>query len=167
MKRIWILLTVVLLSQAGFSQSLERSVISSVGGSWTNGSTFAMDYTVGEVMVSTLNSANNFLTQGFQQPFSTMVVSVPEESSEQALIYPNPVVSDFQIQLVSPDQGDYQVMVYDMLGQLVSSSTTRLAEQSAGIITTDVSSFSTGNYFVRVVYNQQLVFSGKIIKIQQ
>ncbi len=55
-----------------FAQTLKPSVIASAGGyqSNTNGS---LSFTIGEPIAKTLTSANNMLTQGFQQPFKMIL----------------------------------------------------------------------------------------------
>ena len=64
-----ILLTSIYLAFATFcfSQQISRHVISS-GGNYTNAGGHTISSTIGEAMISTLNSSTNTLTQGFQQP---------------------------------------------------------------------------------------------------
>ena len=69
-----ILLTTICLAFAtfSFSQQLSRYVVSSGGNYSTNGG-YSNSSTIGESMVTTLTSASNVLTQGFQQSFSAPV----------------------------------------------------------------------------------------------
>jgi len=69
-----ILLTTICLAFAtfSFSQQLSRYVVSSGGNYSTNGG-YSNSSTIGETMVTTLTSASNSLTQGFQQSFSNSV----------------------------------------------------------------------------------------------
>ena len=55
-----------------FSQQLSRYVVSS-GGNYSNAGGYSNSSTIGESMVTTLTSASNVLTQGFQQSFSNSV----------------------------------------------------------------------------------------------
>jgi len=66
-----LLLTTICLAFAtfSFSQQLSRYVVSSGGNYSTNGG-YSNSSTIGETMVTTLTSASNVLTQGFQQSFS-------------------------------------------------------------------------------------------------
>ena len=70
-----ILLTTICLAFAtfSFSQQLSRYVVSSGGNYSTNGG-YSNSSTIGESMVTTLTSASNSLTQGFQQSFSVNLV---------------------------------------------------------------------------------------------
>ena len=69
-----ILLTTICLAFAffSFSQQLSRYVVSSGGNYSTNGG-YSNSSTIGESMVTTLTSATNSLTQGFQQSFSNPI----------------------------------------------------------------------------------------------
>ena len=69
-----ILLTTICMAFAtfSFSQQLSRYVVSS-GGNYSNAGGYSNSSTIGESMVTTLTSASNVLTQGFQQSFSNSV----------------------------------------------------------------------------------------------
>ncbi|MFM7104490.1 MAG: hypothetical protein ACKOW8_03140, partial [Flavobacteriales bacterium] len=54
------------------SQSLSPTVIATSNGSYV-GSTFSMDYTVGETFINTLSGDGYILTQGFHQPESIII----------------------------------------------------------------------------------------------
>ena len=66
-----ILLTTICLAFAtfSFSQQISRHVVAS-GGNYSSNSGYTISSTIGESMVTTLTSASNVLTQGFQQSFS-------------------------------------------------------------------------------------------------
>jgi hypothetical protein len=68
MKKIIISITLLVAFTNAFSQSVERSVISSVGFSYS-GAALRNDCTTGEVVTFTGQSANSDMTQGFHQPF--------------------------------------------------------------------------------------------------
>lgn len=67
-----ILIIFLSLTLVGFSQTLERQVIASGGFQYTNGNGSG-SATVGQIDFLTLSGFNN-LTQGFQQPSSTVVI---------------------------------------------------------------------------------------------
>jgi hypothetical protein len=50
-----------------FAQSISRNVISSAGGSLTDGNNI-ITYNIGETVISTLSTGSNTITQGFEQP---------------------------------------------------------------------------------------------------
>ena len=73
-----ILLTTICLAFAtfSFSQQLSRYVVSS-GGNYSNAGGYSNSSTIGESMVTTLTSASNVLTQGFQQSFPPLTCDIP------------------------------------------------------------------------------------------
>jgi hypothetical protein len=76
-----------------------------------------VEWSLGELAVTTISSANNQLTQGFLQP---LLVSVGIENLVEyspLLIFPNPVTE--QLHLKTEQPGIEQVRVYDLAGKLV------------------------------------------------
>ncbi len=67
MKKILIITSYLLFAASTINaQSLERQVISSAGNTLTNG-TVTIDFTLGELVVTTITDGTTTLTQGFQQ----------------------------------------------------------------------------------------------------
>lgn len=66
MKKILVTTICLAFATFSFSQQLSRYVVSSGGNYFTNGG-YSNSLTIGESMVTTLTSASNVLTQGFQQ----------------------------------------------------------------------------------------------------
>ncbi|NQY28015.1 MAG: hemagglutinin protein [Flavobacteriaceae bacterium] len=62
-----IVIALLLLTTIGYSQSIERQVIGSAGTTLTDGATASIDFTVGELVVSTITDGTTTLTQGFHQ----------------------------------------------------------------------------------------------------
>jgi|WetSurMetagenome_2_1015567.scaffolds.fasta_scaffold395372_2 hypothetical protein len=169
MKKQLFTLIFVLAAIAMQAQSIERWAISSSGGSYYDGTSFEMDYTAGEVIVTTLSNGTNFLTQGFQQPFTNSTVSVPENADENSNIqfYPNPVEDHLVISIQNAKSGVYRYQVYDLLGQLLSDETLTQSSNGDLLIKVDFQKYATGNYFLRLLHDNELINSGKIIKVNQ
>ena len=96
-----ILLTTICLAFAtfSFSQQLSRYVVSSGGNYSTNGG-YSNSSTIGESMVTTLTSASNSLTQGFQQSFNApllpeITISNPTDGAIFTLY--NNIILDFTV----------------------------------------------------------------------
>jgi hypothetical protein len=68
MKIIIILQLANMLLFQSNAQTLSPQVIASAGGYQSN-ATHSLSFTIGEPNTQTLTSANNILTQGFQQPY--------------------------------------------------------------------------------------------------
>lgn len=71
----YVLIISLLFSSLLFSQTLERSVIGSSGTTLSNANT-SLDFTVGELVVTTVSNGTNILTQGFQQEVITLSVKL-------------------------------------------------------------------------------------------
>lgn len=62
----YIIIALLLFTSVSFSQSIERQVIGSSGNTLSNG-TVSLDFTVGELAVTTITDGSVVLTQGFHQ----------------------------------------------------------------------------------------------------
>jgi hypothetical protein len=147
--RITLFITIFLI--AGI-RSIAQEVISTAGfnGSNVSGS---LDWTIGEPVVETYTSANNNLTQGFQQSTVTVTSIDTYNNSADISAYPNPV--NRQVNIVHNNDKTIEVEMYDAAGQFLLRRTLSGIENSI-----DISLLANGIYFVRV-YNT----SNNLIKI--
>jgi hypothetical protein len=169
MKKIFLLILVMSVTFGLRAQSIERYVIGSAGGTYFDGVNFEMDYTVGEVAITTISNSSNTLTQGFQQPFKLTWVSVQEisDNPSQVILYPNPIVDQLNISIQNAQTGAYRVMVYDLLGQLLIDQSTGAGFDGTAQLSVDFDRYATGNYFVRIMHEQKIIQTGKVVKINQ
>jgi hypothetical protein len=147
--------------------SIERYVVASAGGTYFNGSTFEMDYTLGEFAVATLSDANNYLTQGFQQPFVDPGVSVYENpfTSLSISYYPNPTNGNLSLNISNAGEQEFRVELFDLLGQRISAQTGSAGFNGSANFIFDMQNCVTGNYYLRITSNDALVKNLKILKI--
>jgi hypothetical protein len=111
---------VILIHSNLSAQSLTPTVVASSGGFFSNASGMLSE-TVGELAaVTTLSTANNFLTQGFQQPsdFSTGASTIVSPDFA-VLVFPNPAAGLFNIVIQSDRDESLELSVYDMLGKKI------------------------------------------------
>ena len=146
MKKLSLFILIALSLNAG-AQSLSPKVVSSSGEFYSNASA-QLSFTVGELAaVTTLSSASNFLTQGFQQTYDfSTAVPVIEEKDFSVSVFPNPSQGIFFIKINSPEIISIAFSVYDMLGRKIISS-----EKFSGmdlIIPLDLSHSITGMYLL-------------------
>ena len=71
-KRLILTFIAVAVVSITFAQQVSRHVVAS-GGNYSSNSGYTISSTIGESMVTTLTSASNVLTQGFQQSFNNPV----------------------------------------------------------------------------------------------
>lgn len=155
MIRISILLLALLFVRTIEAQNLSPTVVNSSGGVIQN-SSHSLEWSLGELAVSTLTSPANLLTQGFLQPNVT-IVGIEDLFDESRLaVFPNPV-SDW-LNLQTDIQDIKTVQVHDVLGRLVL--------QSGFQPLLDVQQLESGTFIVSLFDKQnQFLHSFKINKI--
>jgi hypothetical protein len=115
---------VMLLCISTYAQSLSPTVISSAGGFYSAGGN-SLSFTVAEMtMVQTFTQSTNILTQGFQQPEQlTTSIAETDVAQGEVMVYPNPSSGQFNISFNALNEGNYQVRIYNMVGQIVFDRT--------------------------------------------
>ncbi len=154
MKKFTLLFCAIVASVLLNAQSLSPVVIASAGGFASN-SNNSLSYTIGEMsMVQTFSSSNTILTQGFQQPNESItgLLDVASNDFGSFVVYPNPAVNDAWIGFQLNGPGKVTVLLYNELGQKLAS--VYHAEYTNGKIVqpVNVSSLSSGAYFLSMIY---------------
>ncbi|HNZ43325.1 MAG TPA: T9SS type A sorting domain-containing protein [Bacteroidales bacterium] len=169
MKKLLLFTLLTMLAASLIAQSTERYVLSGAGGTYLdNINNFQMDYTIGEPVIITASSASIVLTQGFQQPFFLMT-SLPETAEELPAwsLYPNPVTEHLFIVNDKPEQGTYIIQLFDMMGQMLVENM-QIAESGTPLtLMMDFDGYATGNYFVRLLFQNKALETFNVIKINQ
>lgn len=161
------LLCFLSLSFTGTAQSLDRFVIGVTGGTATAGNT-QIEYTVGEMAVTTLETGAFVLNQGFHQsnpPFNT-AVEKPLQINLSYKLYPNPTNGKVQLELEAGEVVDLKIAVYDAQGRLTSVAAQDFSRQKTINTVFDLSQQASGLYFIRVLSpNGEIAKSFKVEKI--
>jgi hypothetical protein len=148
-----LLLTVALLASATLSaQSLTPTVIATAGFGYSSPE-LQVDMTIGETFITTLQTQDNMLTQGFHQPEASIILSVDDkEVAAVVSIFPNPATHDVNVTVngAAPNE----VHVFDGNGRVVMS-----AQRTSSI---NIQPLAAGMYTLRVVsggdeYNARVV----------
>ncbi len=132
----------VCISHNGNAQSVVASA-----GAFTAFSAGSVAWTLGEVITDTYSSANNFFTQGFNQPDTAFVTAVPNSSSTTVSIYPNPVAENLVVDF-STVSGKYLVEVLDMQGQILRKEFTAADKKQLQI---SFSEYADGIYLLSII----------------
>ncbi|MBK8152739.1 MAG: T9SS type A sorting domain-containing protein [Saprospiraceae bacterium] len=155
MNRIYIIILSLLFFGTIDAQNLLPIVVNSSGGVIRNSSN-SLEWSLGEVAVSTITSSKNILTQGFLQPITTMVNTKNLGSEINLTHYPNPVENVLNID--TETQEIQSIKIYDLMGKLVLSS-----NFSKAIF---LSNLHSGIYNVSLLnQHHQIITSFKINKI--
>ena len=148
-----LLLILLCLPILGFGQApiLTPSVVSSSGGSYSNGN-IIMDYTLGEIVVETHTNSTTILTQGFHQGVLKVNTSV-ENIDIKTKVYPNPTTNFLIVELEKNVNAD--ILVYDINGKLVIKDRLNNEQQKQ----LDFSFLKQGNYLLHInIADKQSVY---------
>lgn len=151
MKKIYTFLAAVLFSAAiTNAQSLTPTVIASAGDYLSNGS-LSLSFTLGEVAVTTLQSTNLILTQGFQQPFELDVGNAVEKKpiNWSVKAYPNPVTDILNIRFTIKNTDDYTLQLMDITGKKLQVKKLN-AVSSGEIYELDMTDLPPGIYLLNI-----------------
>lgn len=139
------------------AQNLSPTVVNASGGVIQNGF-HSLEWSLGELVVSTLTSPANILTQGFLQPTANTVGTNDLFDESRFTVFPNPVSDWLNVQTDIPDI--QTIRVYDVLGRLVL--------QSGFQSTLDVHKLNSETYIISLFdKSNKFLHSFKIYKIQQ
>lgn len=159
----------IVIIVAGFSfglsaQTADLYVISSIGGSFSNGS-IDVNYTVGEAVIQTQSTAQIIVTQGFHQPNDVLGGIDDLNGDQQLLLYPNPVndILNVDLNAYGLQNSEAELVVYDINGQVVHSETLFNLNQN-GTIQLNVQALTPGHYLIRVVGKDSVVSRARFIK---
>jgi hypothetical protein len=124
------------------AQSLSPQVIASAGNSFSTASA-RIEFTIGEVVTSSLTAGGNTLTQGFHQPEIHFASFENYTNDYVFTLYPNPTEQFVTVESTKRD--DMQVHVYDALGQAIQVSSVFQEK-----ITIDLQTLAAGNYVLMI-----------------
>jgi Secretion system C-terminal sorting domain len=157
MKSFIIVLLFFISTSIVFAQTVEREVISSNGNFYSNGAG-QLSTTLGEPIISTVNSASNILTQGFHQTLITITAIEDNQAEYEMNIYPNPTSENITIKIKELKE-DIQYTIYTISGKLVSNNQIIALETKLSI-----AHFARGQYFLNVIEENKIIKTYQIIK---
>lgn len=144
------------------AQSSSPEVIASAGETY-QGNAMRIDWTLGELSVTTIQNSSQQITQGFHQPSYTVtsVNEIPQEVGE-IKVYPNPTSNKIDMKLSFEQARDVKIKLIDMNGKVFWS-----IEQNGNQIeqTKDLTNLTNGNYFIHFSIDENKYL--EIVKIQK
>jgi hypothetical protein len=161
MKKIITLIFLIYAFQSQ-SQSISSSLVSSAGGSFYQ--IYAkMDWAIGETVIETYKTNNNYMTQGFIQGATTSLNSVYEHQFKgiSMVLFPNPFSTGIQINFSGLSNSQKpSILVFDILGKVVFRMDDLGMENKL-----ELEQLSAGIYLVKVNINNQNYGSYRIEKL--
>ena len=156
MKPKLIFLGLVFLSLSLNAQQVSPTVIANAGGHG-EASGMSVDWTLGELAITTLTDGNNVLTQGFHQP-NLLSVNVVDKRPDIAMkLYPNPTANILRVEREGVETLDLQLLSID--GRVALSN--RLEGSHTEM---EVGNLPSGNYILNVILDDKIIKSFKIEK---
>jgi len=163
----------LLFGNTGFSQSIFTSTLNATGDTKklaANAPRFPnyfFEWSVGESSIVTTNSNGNFqVTHGLLQGYLLVEPTVPGATTwfpDEIKIYPNPVVTDFTLELLSGSKGIVEFSFFDNMGAAIF----RRSINYQGTGQTEhfnINHLSSGYYLLRVTMKGFPESGGYLIK---
>lgn len=160
-----LLLTIFLISFAGFSQNNSGDVMGNIVTSGNNaqGSSGNVAYSIGQVFYTYIGQSVYGVAQGVQQNEleATLVVPKTADPTTEIIIFPNPTTDYVNINLtgvvLDKIQSSYQL--YDLQGRVVKQNSIKQLETQI-----NVSDLSSSVYLLQVVVDSENTKTFKIVK---
>ena len=112
------------------------------------------DFTIGEVVTSSLSTTNSTLTQGFHQPYFG-IVNIVEYTDIGISVFPNPTQGF--IQIVPQEDINARVILFDSRGRAF------INQAITGESTIDLTGFRQGEYSIIIRNQDQVIKTVKIL----
>lgn len=137
----------------------QQQVVSSAGNFYSNTSG-SVSWTLGELAVETLSTANNILTQGFQQSRLTItgIGDLPILDYE-IVVFPNPVSDHLIIRTDKEQHENLYYQLYDLSGKIILQN--KILESET---TVTVNHLKSAVYLLRIMEGNRQVRAFKVVK---
>jgi len=160
-KKILLLVYTLIITFYVRGQSISPMVIAN-SGTYVSTGTNSLEFTLGELAVSTLNNTGNIITQGFHQTYTGSSYINEEEVGFTVNVYPNPTYHEVNVVLNSLLPMEFTAVVYDSYGRQIFNSSV----SSSSKLTLDFTTLAAGTYFI-TLHNSINHLSIKTIQIQK
>ena len=146
----------ILIYTGIYCQSISPSVINTNGGQFSNND-FSLEWSIGEVVVTSLQSGSNILTQGFIQPNLPNSVYNIDLNDPNLLVFPNPFTNRINIIDNNNSNHLWNLKLYNSEGKFLLEKTK--------VNYVDLEYLSNGLYFI--VLNSDVNNFSEIVKISK
>jgi len=169
MKALFLIVFLLIWVSSTLAQDLSPTVIATAGKDLSAGG-YKLSFTIGELAVTTIKSTNNILTQGFQQPPNLYLSDIKSTSDYRinVNVYPNPTRDVVNISISEFNQNEaFSIYVYNNFGQLLMVPYENIQHSNGTNFTIDLTEYAKGNYFIRLVNdeNSQIIADFKVLKV--
>ncbi|NOT37710.1 MAG: T9SS type A sorting domain-containing protein [Saprospiraceae bacterium] len=141
-----------------------RSVMSN-GASEMSGNGLMMKGTIGQSIISNINSGNLIALQGYWPIARRVIVLKSDNQSSEKInvsIFPNPTVDQINIDLTTLRSGNYKIEIIDLLGNVITTSSSVIDNT---IFKIGVEELVSGCYFIVVRTSETSLISIPFVKL--
>ena len=151
----------IFMSIDGQAQEQQQYVFASQG-NYTESGDMSVSWTIGDSFITTVESSDGTLTQGFQQSFLKIKkVQNIELASFNAQVFPNPTSGILNVRL-EDEVKEYTMEILDVTGKLMHKS-----NENQRLVEMDMTSYASGQYFIRLFnLNEKTMSIFEIIKLK-
>lgn len=155
-KRLFIFVILNLLFCSLFAQ---ESTLSAGGDTITPSG--SVSYSVGQLATKTEKSIDNTVYQGVQTPYEISIITGAEEVQVDisVSVYPNPMTDVIQLTINEANFENYSCQVYNVQSKKIYAH-----EVDASVTKIDLSAFPPSTYYLKVMQNEQVAKTYKLIK---
>lgn len=142
--------------------SVQAQQVVTTSGGEASGTGGTSNYSIGQVVYTTINGAGNSVAQGVQQPYEISVATGLEENlgiDLEFTAYPNPAKEFLTLKTDNNQLKQLSYQLTDIKGTLIE--TKKMEGNEASI---NMQSLLPATYFLIVLDNQKVVRTFKIIK---
>lgn len=150
MKKSFLLFIVAIAWIAINGQELSPQVLSP-GGEVFNSSDYSLSWTLGELVVGTLEQSDAILDQGFFGISTNETTSIVSPSVTEVKFYPNPVQRWLTIEFKNSSGFVGEILVADILGNTVIRR--KIEKENKFFV--DMESLPTSMYFIQLIDSKQ------------
>lgn len=147
-----------------YSQDKDLHIVATAGDVYQV-SGMQLDWTLGETVIHTLENSSVMITQGFHQPYYTLVsVNPVPDKTDELLVWPNPFDDEFEISLSLETPQGGMIGLFDMTGKQIWNSAFEGKVWHQKFAAT---SLSSGQYLLTVTPAEGAnIYSYQLIKTQ-
>ena len=136
------LVTVLLVTTLGYSQTISKQVIGIAGKTQSNGN-LKVSWTAGEPVVGLMTAGGNQLGNGYYPALNLQTLSIEDNVLDvQLKVYPNPTSKSLYV--THPNMNSFGITIVDLNGKQLYSGTINKDEPL------DVSKYTQGMYLVTI-----------------
>ena len=156
MKQIFLLVVVILLTAS--ANLTAQEVVAANGGSATIASS-QVSWTIGELVIETVGTSPNILTQGFHQTLLIITaINELEALGIEIKVYPNPTQDFVNIRFNElTDSPAY--LLFDLTGKLIKRD-----KITSTNVKLNMTNYAGGTYILKLTNGKQPLQSFKIVK---